>query len=1018
MNLKILLLCIIPFLAYNQNLNTFLQKAINQQENGQLDQAIQTLESTLPILEKRDSAYRWFGLVHCNMGYVYWAKEDPERAIYAFNKGIEYYEKDSLQHLEVYLFAHFDLGLNYLNTYLKNKEQSSLRDSADYYLMSALELKDSILPPNHPKHLFMLQRTAKIYFDRQDYESAKKVYLKAYDVLNQYHPTRYDLAYDISVDLAKCYNNQEHLDSALYYIQHNLEHSKKLYPPNHESLAMAYRDVSSMHHKLRDFDECFRYLDTAMAVNPSAFPAFTYREFLIKTAGYYFENYQYETSEIYYLKVINRESSGTIEENEIEGLALLQLFVVYSKQARHTEAFKIADRACLFFKEHFKHEKLLYEETCKYAMMFDKILSNPIEVSINVMPIFEHLDTLNFEEFLNETARALEFDSTQFRIDPNSNNDPNYDLIRANNLSVDAMLFLLKGNFEDAVKKVQLGYEQIVPSFKATNDWFIDPAIDDFSYDFSILGLLFNLKCGAILMMLNQNELSTQADWKYGIDLFEKTDEILQRMRRYGLKSPNLPFNDNLQLEFYFNKASLFGMRYQQTGNEEYLEELCVNLEKRKAANLLESLKLKSVRLSNPKLIALKNKEESLLNNLNKISGLIMKAHAKTVSERKQAERADLEERFFVADQKYAEFYADVKVNSPNYYQLKNIPTPTSFSKLKSLLDPSTAIINYYLVRDQLTIIVIQKNSPVYIEFGTKVPELVNAVNTVKKVFDSRGALNANFKQAALALYKTLIPELPTTIKNIIIAPDGILHDLPFDVLLTDSRVIDDKSIPELPFLIKKYNISYGPSATLIGENLENKLSNYDKLLLAYEPEENSYLDSLKLSQTLPSDIMEKQVNLFKGGQASKVNYLKTAGQNTRIIQLNAHGATDKVVENFRIQFRGSTFLYLPELMNQKLQTDLFILSSCELGSGKIMAAEGLLGFIRALQFAGAKNIITSKNRVSNRASTAFLNAFYHAIFERKENYTTALRSAKLKMLNSKTLADPFYWSGITLFGH
>src|SRR5690606_17431337 len=79
------------------------------------------------------------------------------------------------------------------------------------------------------------------------------------------------------------------------------------------------------------------------------------------------------------------------------------------------------------------------------------------------------------------------------------------------------------------------------------------------------------------------------------------------------------------------------------------------------------------------------------------------------------------------------------------------------------------------------------------------------------------------FKRTATDLYQLLLaPVLPAVSGNtdaLVIAPDDVLAFLPFELLLSEpSQAI----WPELPFLIKKYSVSYAYSATLLDRQQAN----------------------------------------------------------------------------------------------------------------------------------------------------------------------------------------------------
>ena len=117
-----------------------------------------------------------------------------------------------------------------------------------------------------------------------------------------------------------------------------------------------------------------------------------------------------------------------------------------------------------------------------------------------------------------------------------------------------------------------------------------------------------------------------------------------------------------------------------------------------------------------------------------------------------------------------------------------------------------------------------------------------------------------------------------------------------------------------------------------------------------------------------------------------------------------------------------------------RTNADLVTLSACETGLGKTVSGEGMIGLVRAFQYAGARNIVASLWRVSDRSTATLMNAFYGELASgaRKDE---ALRAAKLKLLRGtmfagsqqlraiggivegdvSSTAHPFYWAAFQL---
>jgi CHAT domain-containing protein len=76
---------------------------------------------------------------------------------------------------------------------------------------------------------------------------------------------------------------------------------------------------------------------------------------------------------------------------------------------------------------------------------------------------------------------------------------------------------------------------------------------------------------------------------------------------------------------------------------------------------------------------------------------------------------------------------------------------------------------------------------------------------------------------------------------------------------------------------------------------------------------------------------------------------------------------------------------------------------------------EGILGLSRGFFFAGARSVVSTLWKIGDRATALFMRQFYSSL-SRGEDKAQALRSAKLRLLNSE-FSHPFYWAPFGLQG-
>ena len=284
---------------------------------------------------------------------------------------------------------------------------------------------------------------------------------------------------------------------------------------------------------------------------------------------------------------------------------------------------------------------------------------------------------------------------------------------------------------------------------------------------------------------------------------------------------------------------------------------------------------------------------------------------------------------------------------------------------------------------------------------------------------------NAVFEQGFL-VYKMLIKplNLPANIKNIIVSPDGILHKIPFEALLTQNTNAKAKATgtaKATDFLLAQYAISYTYSATLLQQSFTPKKATNS--ILAFAPVSFQRFGFADLLQTEKSaENLAKAYNgvAFLEKNATKNSFLKAAPA-YHILQLFTHAqASDAGHSEPKIYFADSV-LTLSELQKQKLNADLAVLTACETGAGTIVQGEGVMSLARGFAQAGVPATISTLWSVPLKASVFITEAFYKHLAAGLPK-DAALRQAKLDYLNAESghteQIQPYFWAAPLLYGN
>jgi CHAT domain-containing protein len=308
----------------------------------------------------------------------------------------------------------------------------------------------------------------------------------------------------------------------------------------------------------------------------------------------------------------------------------------------------------------------------------------------------------------------------------------------------------------------------------------------------------------------------------------------------------------------------------------------------------------------------------------------------------------------------------------------------------------------------------------------------------------------AKLRGQAEGLFTTLFGRLAPQVEaapRLIVVPDGLLHYLPFEALMHDGR-----------YLIEEHEISYDPSASLLGlwQDSGSRVDGGDKLeLLAvgdpvFEPKapaagkrpRNGSHKPARLTLTargfglapLPRtrDEVQQIAGLFPadrrrvllGSESTESAIKHEPLRRYRRLHFATHSLIDEqnparsaVVLTPDDGAGEDGFLEASEIARLGLDCDLAVVSACQTGRGKLLSGEGVVGLSRAFLYAGARTVVVSLWNVSDISTAQFMKNFYQDLTGGMAN-AAALRRAKLQMLNGgQQTRHPYYWSSFVMIG-
>jgi CHAT domain-containing protein/tetratricopeptide (TPR) repeat protein len=258
----------------------------------------------------------------------------------------------------------------------------------------------------------------------------------------------------------------------------------------------------------------------------------------------------------------------------------------------------------------------------------------------------------------------------------------------------------------------------------------------------------------------------------------------------------------------------------------------------------------------------------------------------------------------------------------------------------------------------------------------------------------------------AARLYEALIDPLMPLLggrTEIAILPDGVLHMLPFDALLS--------SRAPRRFLIDDYTIVY---ATPASRSPARQRADSAWSVLAVGGEPGAVVGAVEELRAIDS-VIGRRLTILQGAGATAAG-VRRAAETTRpsVVHLATHAeANDVSPDHARLALAPDSsstegWLRAFEIRDWQLHGALVVLSACETAVGRLAGGEGTLSISRAFLQAGAASTVATLWPIG--APTAELMAPFYRGLERGTSPAAALRAARLE-LRARGYEHPFYWA-------
>ena len=265
--------------------------------------------------------------------------------------------------------------------------------------------------------------------------------------------------------------------------------------------------------------------------------------------------------------------------------------------------------------------------------------------------------------------------------------------------------------------------------------------------------------------------------------------------------------------------------------------------------------------------------------------------------------------------------------------------------------------------------------------------------------------------------------------KEVILVPDGFLNYLPFELLVRDST---QKSFQDYQYLVKKHSISYYPSATVLHfERTKEKsdpkpmkdffglaVSNFENALCTEDGKPLNNLDNTTSSvESIQNYFSPVKSTTILNDSANRNDFSSLDLKNYRYLHFATHGQINSERPEFSNILLHDACLNLYEIFDLEFYADLVTLSACETGLGKLVRGEGMVGFTRALMYAGTPSVVLSLWEVSDDSTKDLFVNYYSKLSKDDSDKYAPLRDTQLQMIESGKYSNPYYWAPFVFIG-
>jgi CHAT domain-containing protein len=483
---------------------------------------------------------------------------------------------------------------------------------------------------------------------------------------------------------------------------------------------------------------------------------------------------------------------------------------------------------------------------------------------------------------------------------------------------------------------------------------------------------------------------------------------------------------------------------FRTTGEKRFIDKAFELSEKSKVAALLTATReLKATQFQIPSKIG--EEERKLQNRISFYNARISEESARDKPDSYLI--SEWKDIVFNSIRKRDSLVAVFEKDYPGYYMIKYNARVIHPAEIYTSAGRNTNYISYVVSDTVLYILVAnrKKHEMITVSIDTDFySELRNFSDLIK--FPSMKNARSDyerFQNIGSSIYEKIFrPVEPYLISDrLLISPDNILAYIPFEAIPMHEVSKGRISYRDLPYMIKKFNISYAYSATFLSESKKSGLK-LSKDLIAFAPYYSGTLnvDTIMLTRQqnfsvlndLPYARKEAEFassyiggRLYAGDDARESLFKSEAGKYD-IIHLAMHTVINdndpmhsKMVFSQAPDKEEDGLLNTWEVYGIPLKARMAILSSCNTGTGMLHSGEGILSLARGFMHSGCESVVMSLWEIDDMSGSDMIEGFYRSL-KKGTSKSISLRRARLDYIKEADMlkSHPHYWSSLVIYGN